>query len=562
METYAKQEVEEAEFKSIFTICRKDMEDALTLIHRDGLKSLLLPALKENKPNGSIKLNLKPMIIVKAKVRVQGWRDKSGRRLVGRLKPPKEWKIATKRAKSLALKRQAEEEAAATPKMDPNVLKAVAAETLQSHIVIDTIQNKHETINTPSSDMKKPEATEKKKGPTRKRKSATLSSSTDTETPTSRIAKKLTTPHTSFSDLFHVPSYGSQRSSTFSTAHTTPPENRKNVEHSLGNTKLLHPALSPTERRIMLANEISSTVQRLENVRFSKQVTKAKEMQTEIKELEAVYKKDLETVPEVANTVGLWNWIEKTSYFRDFKREDVFDAMDCICVDSLDDPASSSSNNGNLWGSLLPPVSVQTNAPHERGNAIEQSPLFNCLQSLLVEVDGSDEELFDDDDLLGDLPPFTSEQMLHGPCSQTSVQDDEVLDVSRLSLDQRTYLQLRAVGLIDTFTHSTMPPTLVENAMTQKRPHSRITEMDGVIQNMKSDLSELESTNSSLALDLQQSALLNASQSLKGRKQSREQESILAKYNELKKEQEQNRRRISGRVKLGPAKFDGDNWLS
>ena len=536
METYAKKELKEAEFKDTFVVLRKDMEDALTLVRRDGFQSILPSTHKESKPRDSSNImNLKPLILVKVKLRVQGWRDKSGRKLVGRLNPPKEWKNAAKKAKILALKRQAEEDAAARPKVDPSILKAVAAETLHSHLLIEAKKNKPEITNTAISDMAKAEPQKTKKRPTKKRKSATFSSSNDTDTPLSRIAKKLT-PTTPFCDLFHIPSYKPHRSSTFSSDRTASSKNLTTDEQSLIYTKLLHPALSPTERRIMLANEVSSTVQRLESARSNKQTSKAKEMRKEIKELEALHKKDLETMPEVANTVGLWRWIERASYFRDFKEEDVFDAFNCIYVDSLDDRADSNSHGGGMWGSMLPPISVQTKLSNESPDATEESPLFNCLQSLLVEVDGSDDEEYDDDDLLADLPPFTVEQIIHGPHSQNCVQDDEVLDVSKLTLDQRTYLQLRAVGLIDTSNLSGIPTDLVENPMQHIQSHLRTTDLDDVIQNMKSDLSKLETSNSSSALALRRLALMHASQSLKTRKQARDQESILAKYNELKRE--------------------------
>jgi hypothetical protein len=133
-----------------------------------------------------------------------------------------------------------------------------------------------------------------------------------------------------------------------------------------------------------------------------------------------------------------------------------------------------------------------------------------------------------------------------------------MLDVSELSLDQRTYLQLRAAGLIDTSAIPSKSPNLVEKA-----PTLNYTQVDDVIRQMKSDLSKLESTNCSAASALQHVSLLDASKSLKRKKQAREEEAMLSKYRDMKKEKkdQQDTRRVSGRVKNGPNKFDGENWL-
>ena len=576
MEVYAKQNMTEAECKNVFTIGRKDIEKVLTMVERDGLEATLSPTTPKKVDKSSLKsTKLKPLVSIKVKLRVKGWRDKSGRRLVGRLKPPKGWKVATKKAKNLAFKRQREEAAAAAIANKPveqGILKAVAKELLQTHKLSKAKQEETPKVVAAASGKKKPGSPDAtKKTISRKRKSATLSTSAGPEarrtTPTAEP-----TPVTPFFDLFHIPSYRPQQTAMLAPASMPSSKIIVNEDQSLSHaqqsrliqvlhTYILHPSRSPTERRILLAEEISSTIERLENARTTKQLAKAQAIQKEIKALEEIYKKDLETVPEVANTVGFWRWISETAYFRDIKKDDVYDALDSIVGASVGTTVEN-IEDGKLWGTLLPPVHVRTVTQDDSSKAVEVSPLFDCLQSLLVEVDGSDDES-DDEELLANLPPFTAEQLLHGP-GRTEMSNEEVLDLSELSLDQRTYLQLRAVGLIDASSlPSSLPCPIEKETPPQERQCLSSGNVDDVIKKMKSDLSELELTNASAALTLQSIALSDASQSSTRRKQAREQETTLNKFTELQKEQKElrDKRRVSGRVKTGPSKFDGDNWL-
>jgi hypothetical protein len=63
---------------------------------------------------------------------------------------------------------------------------------------------------------------------------------------------------------------------------------------------------------------------------------------------------------------------------------------------------------------------------------------------------------------------------------------------------------------------------------------------------------------------LQRKALLHAKQVPERKQRDREEDVILAKYNQLQKiqkEQKEERKRISSRAKAGSTKFDGEDWL-
>lgn len=548
METYAVKNMDGAEFKRTFPVRRKEVESAVTLIHSDGIQSLLSsPSGKKDEDKPSTKsiahLNLKLVVSLKVKVRVPGWRDKTGRKLVGKLEPPKEWAVALKRAKILARKRMEEEAVAKTSKsINPAVLEAAAAEALQSHVLLQLkeTQKKEETQKNKTTRPPTQTQTNKRKALPRKRKSSTLPTSNNAQD-----TSKTITPAPKAAALANLaPSPDNEKLSLTRAQQLRLTQVLK--------TNILHPLLSPTERRTMLSNEISSTIERFES-QTSNQLAKAEEIQNEIAAVDAIYKKDVEIMHDT-NIVGLWKWLESTGYFKEIKKEDICDALESVRAASSN--VDDSIEDGKLWGVMMPPANVKTKAQNENPNQIEQSPLFDRLQSLLVEVDGSDE--FGDDELLANLPPYTKDQMLHGPY-YTESSNDEVLDVSQLSLDQRAYLQLRAAGLVSV---SAIPPETPYGVVGKDSSSlATNTSVDSVIEKMKSDLSKLQSINNTASTELQSVALSHLTESSKRQKLTHEQDLILAKYNELKEEKNEisEKRRISNRVKNGPAKFDGTN---
>jgi len=124
--------------------------------------------------------------------------------------------------------------------------------------------------------------------------------------------------------------------------------------------------------------------------------------------------------------------------------------------------------------------------------------LFDRFQSLLVEV-GSDDDDEEDDDIGSDDEYDIQE--LAGTMGGSYDDDDEVLDVSELSLDQRTYLHLRDIHLIDQPLLPSSHPTVVEedrappstrysSTTTTLNKRSRIVYTDGDDENGKLEPNE------------------------------------------------------------------------
>jgi hypothetical protein len=113
-----------------------------------------------------------------------------------------------------------------------------------------------------------------------------------------------------------------------------------------------------------------------------------------------------------------------------------------------------------LWGSISEENTNSRNGNDQNGNKAI-SPLYEKrLQSLLVEEDSGDdnEETDDDDDdydILTKLSSYSPEESkgligLGNTIDEIKNGDIATLDLSALTLDQRTYIQLCSAGLIDT----------------------------------------------------------------------------------------------------------------
>ena len=636
--------------------------------------------------------NSTPIISIRIRVKVSGWRDKSGTRLIGRLWCPIHWKVALKKAEEKLLpvpprRRGSQQSASAVvvvgggassimisppdlSSFDNDTLRVVANELCRYDILPGVQDKKHGKNDaggggtTMDDDGNKDALIAEADGSSSRKRSFTKSSSNSSGASTAEVAKKsrkrrstkegssgatsattatttasaatskssvptqrppkkveIVIPHIprSRNDAHHphVPPSAAQqsggRSSSVST--TVLPDEKKRLVHTLYN-KILHPSLTPSQRRTLLANEISSTRKRLENATTKLNnknsttiaITNDEEIEQQIQKLQSIYEEDVDIVPTCCNTIGLWNYMKHTNYFDALEKgEDVRVGLEKIChhhpvgVEESDERLDDDDYNkigdvvdddvSSEWGRLstiksVTSTNVADDQQKDEEKTTEPSPLFDRLQSLLVEVDeGSDSDCNDDDDdhLIANLPSFSPEEFIHGPSDGTNKSsqlnqhdDDAKVDVSALTLDQRTYIQLRAAGLLG----KTMPDDIrlpTTPSSSSSKPTVTIIEADednsplisNVLQKMKMDLSTLNVQTNAQAAELQRRALSDVASSAslsaasKFQKQSKDDETtILAKYKQLERMQKEqmNQVRTSVRVKTSSNKFD-DEWL-
>jgi len=275
-------------------------------------------------------------------------------------------------------------------------------------------------------------------------------------------------------------------------------QEQRRLQHTLYE-HILNPKTLPSDKRTILANEIASSLQRLEKARtttsgksYESSSTKMKEIDDQIKELQSIVEEDVDIVPDSCNTIGLWNYMNKTNYFDTIRNAtDVQYGMEGIVEQSSEDVVDVGRNDKlfdrDCWGAM-DKVSSSTTTKTEEGG--EPSPLFDRLQSLLVEVDdGSGSE--DDDDDIANLPSYSEERSSPNKIksSMTSQDDDgSRVDVSALTLDQRTFIQLRAAGFHNVPIPSSTTP---QSSFTSQEEGDNEPLISDVLQKMKSRLSSL-----------------------------------------------------------------------
>ncbi|KAL9185519.1 hypothetical protein ACHAXT_003296 [Thalassiosira profunda] len=530
-----------------------------------------------------------PVVSVRIKVKGSfgGWRDKSGTKLHARLWCPPSWTLALKRAGGVASGSGELVPVSAPSRLDwssvdKKVMEAAASELVRPELL------PRKKAPVPKAEATKavtgPAGVEKgatgeKKKPSRKRKTKDAASTVGVVAPATgpKKPKNLIIPHVPsrteprFRPAVLAPSSAAAAGSGKPTAAEKDSADVHAQRHRLLQflyRQVLHPSISPKERRQRLAHEITSTLQRLEGARASRQTPQMEEIQRQVEALQDAYAKDKEK-HYMSNTDGMWKWMERNNYFGDVeKAQDVHDGLERCWPPEFHEECVAEEGH---WGSL-PPVHVvaeeEGDGESSEGQGPQQSsPLFDRLQSLLVEVDGESEDGEEDEDLISSLPPYSPEEFIHGPKSdkanEHSDEDGATLDVSALSLDQRTYIQLRTIGLAS----KNMPPLLQSrdrNLNGASNPLNEGESIDAILPKMKSRLSALHGQNNADTSALQRKALLHVAESRKKPK-AHDPEAVLAKYKQLMKAQKEEKLksiipRTSGRPKTDSTKFD-DEWL-
>merc|ERR1719401_90988 len=160
--------------------------------------------------------------------------------------------------------------------------------------------------------------------------------------------------------------------------------------HHVLYTDILRPDLRPSERRILLANEISASVTTLEQQRSSRHLPSLipssrnsdsgsaspslqqppshclneqrpasdHEIHKRIQQSQAIYKEDLDIFPEGCNTTGMWRWLESSGYLEEGRldrEEDVLGELErCWLPNGVGDERCSEDVLGELERCWLP----------------------------------------------------------------------------------------------------------------------------------------------------------------------------------------------------------------
>lgn len=260
---------------------------------------------------------------------------------------------------------------------------------------------------------------------------------------------------------------------------TTPPSKRRRKSSAGATTtasNISYEFLTIPERRRLLARAISTQAFELE-ARQKEVVSKRDAFRKDCSDKIAQIIKD--DPVQVCHTTTLWQIMKHSPFILDVTEEDIREGL----VEAWQPELGSREMH---WGEI-PAVRIFRSHPSKRrkrekkegGTTMSPMKLFDRLQSLLVDVGSDDDEdygaeLGPDQDGNGieaitssgkvggvnpnDKKDFTVENaslFASDPNRKSSLsslymgQGDSLLDLSKFSLDQRAYVQLRALGLAD-----------------------------------------------------------------------------------------------------------------
>lgn len=366
---------------------------------------------------------------------------------------------------------------------------------------------------------------------------------------------------------------------------------------------------TPSERRRQIVEAISSKAKLLEGELVAKDAAQSAKLDVQAKELDEIVQND-EFV--MCNTRVMWSWFEKSSYLKEFTKDDIQEVLRHAWQPELGgwdidwheaDPMTvkgpvDGKRAKEEWG-----ADVRANNKKRTHSAVSSSPLFDRLQSLLVEEEGSDEESADegdghDIDAITDryendksgatasahhtVIPVTPSGMVTPTPSSTPPSSNNVLDLSELSLDQRTYIQLRSLRLVDAPFLPSASPAVVEDycsasddedevvspdnsAQTNLRdltPARSLKEnkndLDKVLCAMQADLFSIHHETNSRTASLQSAANMHLAELDRVRRMEEEDAVVITKYQQLMKKQNETKKAAAARAKSSKK---GEDWI-
>ena len=338
--------------------------------------------------------------------------------------------------------------------------------------------------------------------------------------------------------------------------------------------------LKPWRRRQYVAEAVAERAQSLELQHRETQDKRKKSIERQRADLQKVVEDD-----ELLNlnTLTMWKWLDKSAYFMDFSEADVREVLG-----TLWEPDVTESDSLNIPGSAVDGVMSEPTVERSTRIVTDGVPMdsfFVRLQSLLVEEGsaGEEEEDDDDDSILdgwekhrGQGLPFDDFREADGPVA--------TMDFTKLSIEERAYIHLRAVGLVDKSFVASMQPCLIEEDDSKSSNGKKATAkevskgeytnvkqaekgdkhakqdgddgIDTVILSMQADLQARRCMNNSRVAFLESTARSHLESMKQLKKKEEENAAILSKYNQLLKKQKEAKK--SARQK--PVKKDGD-WV-
>eukprot|EP00978_Attheya_sp_CCMP212_P003796 scaffold8053_cov60-Attheya_sp.AAC.5 len=317
--------------------------------------------------------------------------------------------------------------------------------------------------------------------------------------------------------------------------------------------------MTPTQRREYTIEVIHRRTTALQTEFISKQQSLAEEEKARRRELNRIVEND-ELV--MVNTLTLWQYIEQTKYFANYTQADIYNTLleawqpesiiperlpsSAPCINISNDHSDDNTNNSDDDDD-----DSDKEEPQQKRRKVLTTSIFDRLESLLVEEDASSDDESDDSDEDDDdmfLSTVTSSH--HG--------SKIMMDLSGLSLDQRTFVELRANGLVDSHVLPREPHVIEDFSSSHssqadegdsKEDEEKEDSIDEVIWNMQVDLSRQHRANNLKTARLQSAATAHLSKIQKDLQIEEENSARIARYTQLLKRQKEAKKVASAKQK-------------
>ena len=268
--------------------------------------------------------------------------------------------------------------------------------------------------------------------------------------------------------------------------------------------KVKYADAKPSQRRHRLLEEILNKARQLESTSATSNETKMKELAKRAGDVEKLVQDD-STVPHI-HTSLMWKWLETSGYFAsDFDPAEIQELLQTVWTPQVDRDVALKQ---------LPKAVKGLQLKVDEEPAPSSKSLFHRLQSLLVEEDESDIESDvdldsdDDDDSSIESWGFIDRDEDVGKMGDDDDKNHQqpMADLSKLTLEERTFVTLKHVGLIQQPLYPSVQfesSVDEDNGDKEEEKFQESQELPEVIESMAKDLNRLSTLNNSRVAFLQ-----------------------------------------------------------
>ena len=285
--------------------------------------------------------------------------------------------------------------------------------------------------------------------------------------------------------------------------------------------------MTPSQRRLQIQDALTQRAHQLEIKYIETGESRRKGLEKKQTGLQKVIDED-DLV--IINTLALWKWTDKASYFSDITSDDVDDVL-LHARQPENDKKDLFWENKSFKTTVKRPTTSLIVSPSKGGEGkgdtvVPVRSLYDRLSLLLVDEGSESDKEASDDSSIDGWDEEESENETEG-----------VIDLSNFSRDERTFIHLRGVGLID---ESCPPPANLPAVVIEENSQEKdINDFDALITTIKADLMKLQRVNNKRAAFFETSARAQIEADIKTKEREESNTILIAKYNQLLKRQKE-----------------------